>query len=61
MRAAMSLTEPDDLPVPPTVGFRRVCDSLFREAFHALTELETPCEDPPLPRGRGHQALASDR
>jgi penicillin-binding protein 1B len=61
MRAAASLEESGEFPVPPTVSFRRVCDSRFLEAFLPLTEPQAPCEAPTLAEGPGQEALASDR
>ena len=61
MRAAASLEAPDDFLILPTMSFRRVCDSLFLEAFLPLTEPEAPCGAPTLAEGPGQEALASDR
>jgi hypothetical protein len=61
MRAAALLEEPGELPVPPTVSFRLVCDSLFLEAFLPLTEPQAPRGAPTLAEGPGQEALASDR
>jgi hypothetical protein len=61
VRAAASLEKPGEFPVPPTVSFRLVCDSLFPEAFPTLTEPQAPCGTPTLAEGPGQEALASDR
>jgi membrane carboxypeptidase/penicillin-binding protein PbpC len=61
MRAAASREEPGEFPVPPSMSFRWVCDSLFLEAFLPLTEPEAPCGAPTLAEGPGQEALASDR
>jgi hypothetical protein len=51
VRAAASLEKPGEFPVPPTVSFRLVCDSLFLEAFLTLTEPQAPCGAPTLAEG----------
>jgi membrane carboxypeptidase/penicillin-binding protein len=61
VRATASLEKPGEFPVPPTVSFRLVCDSLFLEAFFTLTEPHAPCGAPTVAEGPGQEALASDR
>jgi len=57
MRAAASLEDPGEFTVPPTMVFRQVCGSSFREAFLPLTEPDEPCGSVGLAGAPTHRSL----